>query len=60
MCYNENKRRRISKEVMGMKRKKLPYGIPNFRSVSQGGYVFVDKTPFVEKLENLGERYEWY
>jgi len=43
-----------------MERKKLPYGIPNFRSVSEEGYVFVDKTPFVEKLESLGERYIFF
>ncbi|MBM3242956.1 AAA family ATPase [Candidatus Poribacteria bacterium] len=43
-----------------MKRKKLPYGIPNFRSISEEGYVFVDKTPFVEKLESLGERYIFF
>ncbi|MFQ6044618.1 MAG: AAA family ATPase, partial [Candidatus Poribacteria bacterium] len=40
-----------------MERKKLPYGIPNFRSISEEGYIFIDKTPFVEKLENLGEKY---
>ena len=43
-----------------MERKKLPYGIPNFRSISEEGYVFVDKTPFVEKLESLGERYIFF
>jgi len=39
---------------------KLPYGIPNFRSVSEEGYLFVDKTPFVEKLENLNEKYIFF
>jgi len=43
-----------------MERKKLPYGIPNFMSVSEGGYIFIDKTPFVEKLESLGEKYIFF
>jgi len=43
-----------------MERKKLPYGIPNFRSISEEGYVFVDKTQFVEKLEGLGEKYIFF
>jgi len=43
-----------------MRRKKLPYGIPNFNSVSAEGYVFVNKTPFLEKLENIGEKYIFF
>ncbi|MBC8236271.1 AAA family ATPase [bacterium] len=43
-----------------MERTKLPYGIPNFRSVSEEGYVFVDKTSFVKKLESLGEKYIFF
>jgi len=43
-----------------MGKKKLPYGIPNFRSVSEENYIFIDKTHFVEKLENLGERYIFF
>ncbi len=43
-----------------MQRKKLPYGIPNYRKIAEEGYVFVDKTPFVEKLEELGERYIFF
>ncbi len=43
-----------------MERKKLPYGVPNFKSISEEGYIFVDKTPFVEKLESLGERYLFF
>lgn len=39
-----------------MERKKLPYGIPNFRRISEEGYVFVDKTAFVEKLEERIEQ----
>jgi len=39
---------------------KLPYGIPNFRSISEEGYLFIDKTPFVEKLEELGEKYLFF
>lgn len=43
-----------------MERKKLPYGVPNFRSISEEGYVFIDKTPFLEKLESLGEKYLFF
>ena len=43
-----------------MERKRLPYGIPNFRSISEEGYVFVDKTQFVETLEELGEKYIFF
>lgn len=43
-----------------MERKKLPYGVPNFKSISEEGYVFVDKTLFVEKLESLGEKYLFF
>lgn len=43
-----------------MLRKKLPYGIPNFSKVAEEGHIFVDKTPFIEKLENLGEPYIFF
>jgi len=43
-----------------MELQKLPYGIPNFRSISEEGYLFVDKTPYVEKLEGLGEKYLFF
>ncbi len=43
-----------------MERKKLPYGVPNFKKVAEGDYIFIDKTPFVEKLESLGEQYIFF
>jgi len=43
-----------------MQSKKLPYGIPNFKRIAEKNYIFVDKTQFVEKLENLGEPYIFF
>jgi hypothetical protein len=36
---------------------KIPYGIANFAAVRTGGYFYVDKTPFLPVLEDLGPRY---
>ncbi|MCC5946016.1 MAG: AAA family ATPase [Bernardetiaceae bacterium] len=30
---------------------KIPYGVSNFATIPEQGYYFVDKTPFIEKLE---------
>ena len=35
-----------------LKRKKIPYGIPNFEKVRTENYLYVDKTRFIEMLEN--------
>ena len=35
--------------------KKLPYGISNFEELVKDGYYYVDKTKYIEKLENLPE-----
>lgn len=43
-----------------MERKKLPYGIPNFKKIAEEGYRLVDKTQFVERLESLGEPYIFF
>jgi len=43
-----------------MKKNKLPYGIPNFRKIVEENYLFVDKTPFVEQIENLDEPYLFF
>ena len=40
-----------------MKLKKIPYGIADFKDIKQNNYYFVDKTMFIEKLENLNERF---
>ena len=37
-------------------KKKLPYGISNYEELIEGGYYYVDKTRYIEKLENLPEK----
>ena len=37
--------------------KKIPYGIADYKRIKDENYYFVDKTPFIEKLENLNEPY---
>ena len=34
--------------------KKIPYGICNYRKLQEEGYVYVDKTMYLEKLEDIG------
>ncbi|MCI5151456.1 MAG: hypothetical protein D3916_19120, partial [Candidatus Electrothrix sp. MAN1_4] len=34
---------------------KIPYGISNFKSLITEGYLYVDKTPFIEPLEATGK-----
>ena len=36
--------------------KKLPYGISNYEELVEGDYYYVDKTQYIEKLENLAEK----
>ena len=35
--------------------KKLPYGISNYERIVEENYEYVDKTKYIEKLENLAE-----
>ena len=35
---------------------KMPYGISNFEELVNDGYYYVDKTRYIEKLENLPEK----
>ena len=35
--------------------RKYPVGIQDFSEVRTGGYVYVDKTPFMDKLINEGK-----
>jgi hypothetical protein len=35
---------------------RFPYGVSNFESLVLQGYYFVDKTPFLEQLEEWGEK----
>ena len=36
--------------------KKLPYGISNYEELVEDGYYYIDKTKYIEKLENLPEK----
>ena len=37
--------------------KKLPYGISDYERLVEDGYYYIDKTMYIEKLENLAEPY---
>jgi hypothetical protein len=37
--------------------RKLPIGIQTFSDIREGGYYYVDKTPFIEKLANQNKYY---
>ena len=37
--------------------KKLPYGISDYERIKENNYYYVDKTEYIEKLENLAEPY---
>ena len=37
--------------------KKLPYGISDYERLIENDYYYVDKTMYIEKLENLAEPY---
>ena len=39
---------------------KIPYGISNFKKLVTEGYYFVDKTKYIEILENMPEQYNMY
>ena len=39
---------------------KVPYGISNFEMMSLENYYYVDKTPFLEQLENLSTKYHTF
>ena len=36
--------------------KKLPNGISNYEELIEDGYIYVDKTNYIEKLENLTDK----
>ena len=40
-----------------MARTRIPYGISNFESLIKENYYFVDKTKYIELLENLNEKH---
>ncbi len=37
--------------------KKIPYGLQNLEEILEGNYFYIDKTKYIEKLENLNEKY---
>ncbi len=39
---------------------KIPYGIVNFKSLKEEGYLYVDKTKHIETLENYGSKYIFF
>ncbi|MCO6487262.1 MAG: AAA family ATPase [Phaeodactylibacter sp.] len=39
---------------------KLPYGISNFETLVSNGYLYVDRTPYIEVLESLNQRYLFF
>ena len=40
-----------------MKLKKIPYGLSDYKLIKSENYYFVDKTKYIEILENSNERY---
>jgi Predicted AAA-ATPase len=40
-----------------MQATRFPYGIGDYARLTRDNYIFVDKTPFIEKLENQGSAY---
>jgi len=36
---------------------KLPYGLANFHQIRTDGYLYIDKTAYIERLESLPERH---
>ncbi len=39
---------------------KLPYGLSDFKSLREQGYVYIDKTPYIGKLESLPGKYLFF
>ncbi|WP_051585828.1 ATP-binding protein [Caldanaerobius polysaccharolyticus] len=39
---------------------KIPYGISNFKRLREEGYLYVDKTMFIEKIEKLNSNYLFF
>jgi len=37
--------------------KKIPYGLQNLEKIMEENYFYIDKTEYIEKLENLNEQY---
>jgi hypothetical protein len=39
---------------------KIPYGISNFETLVSNDYIYIDRTPFIERLENINYRYIFF
>jgi hypothetical protein len=39
---------------------KIPYGISNFEMLVSNDYIYIDRTPFIERLENINYRYIFF
>jgi hypothetical protein len=39
---------------------KIPYGISNFRTIQEEGYVYVDKTKYIRVLEDYPAPYQFF
>ena len=37
--------------------KRIPYGLQSFTQIREQNFYYIDKTPFIEKIELLGEMY---
>ena len=40
-----------------MKLKKIPYGLSDYKRIKTENYYFIDKTAYIEKLEDANENY---
>lgn len=40
--------------------KKIPYGMSNFKAMREEGYLYVDKTMYIEKIENMSGKYLFF
>jgi len=43
-----------------MTKKKIPYGVSNYETIIENNYYYVDKSKYLEILENLDERYLFF
>ena len=47
----------ITHSYQRQKVKKIIYGISNYKMAREDNYLYIDKTKYIEKLENLNEKY---
>ena len=40
--------------------KKLPYGKSNYKELVEKNYLYVDKTKYIEKLENINDTFIFF